>query len=221
VGVRLSVFDVPPFESDGQRGRPVSWEGLGRYELGFGLCPENPLEMDLNEPIRLIRDLQQLGVVAINVTAGSPYYSPHIQRPAIFPPSDGYPPPEDPLVGVVRQIQAARRCKEAVPGMLMVGTGYTYLQEFVPNVAQAVIRRGWIDLVGLGRMVLSYPEMPRDCLEGRSLRRKQVCRTFSDCTTGPRNNLVSGCYPLDTYYKQLDAAQELRRIKSGPPRGSL
>ena len=29
--------------------------------------------------------------------AGSPYYNPHIQRPALFPPSDGYLPPEDPL----------------------------------------------------------------------------------------------------------------------------
>jgi len=47
---------------------------------------------------------------------------PHIQRPAAFPPSDGYPPPEDPLVGVARQIHAARECKRAVPSMPMVGS---------------------------------------------------------------------------------------------------
>ena len=29
---------------------------------------------------------------------------------------------------------------------------------------------------------------------------KLLCRTFSDCTTAPRNGLVSGCYPLDPFY---------------------
>ena len=58
-----------------------------------------------------------------------------------------------------------------------------------------------VDFVGLGRMVLSYPEMPADVLAGRGMDRKRICRTFSDCTTAPRNGLISGCYPLDDYYK--------------------
>src|SRR5690606_17488125 len=135
----------------------------------------------------LLRLLQQLGVPAVNVSAGSPYYNPHVQRPAIFPPSDGYLPPEDPLMGVARQIHAARACKEALPGLPMVGTGYSYLQDFLPQVAQAVVRRGWIDMVGLGRMVLSYPELPQDVLQRGRWQRKKVCRTFSDCTTAPRH----------------------------------
>ena len=96
----------------------------------------------------------------------------------------------------------------------MVGTGYTYLQDFLPQVAQAVVRAGWIDLVGLGRMVLSYPELPADCLRRGTLQRKRLCRTFSDCTTGPRNGLPSGCYPLDEFYKQRPEAAELKRIKA-------
>ena len=64
-------------------------------------------------------------------------------------------------------------------------------------MGQAVVRTGGADFIGLGRMALSYPEMPADVLAGRPLRRKQICRTFSDCTTAPRNGLVSGCYPLD------------------------
>jgi NADPH2 dehydrogenase len=32
--------------------------------------------------------------------------------------------------------------------------------------------------------------------------RKKVCRTFSDCTTSARKGMVSGCYPLDPFYKQ-------------------
>ncbi|MCP4812721.1 MAG: NADH:flavin oxidoreductase, partial [Planctomycetaceae bacterium] len=139
--------------------------------------------------------------------------NPHVQRPAIFPPSDGYQPPEDPLAGVARQIQAARCFKEAFPEVPMVGTGYSYLQDYLPHVAQAVVRAGWIDSVGLGRMVLSYPELPRDTLETGEMQRKRVCRTFSDCTTAPRHGLLSGCFPLDDYYKKLPEAAELQQLK--------
>jgi 2,4-dienoyl-CoA reductase-like NADH-dependent reductase (Old Yellow Enzyme family) len=136
-----------------------------------------------------------------------------MQRPAIFPPTDGYLPPEDPLVGVCRQIHAVRDCKRALPNLPLIGTGYSYLQEYLPNVAQAVVREGWVDFVGLGRMVLSYPELPADVLAGKPLSRKQICRTFSDCTTAPRNGLISGCYPLDPHYKALPERDELVAIK--------
>ena len=213
VAVRLSIFDTPPFKTGRAVGEPMDYARLLPYDLGFGVNPEDPMQSDLEEPLRLIGELQKLGVAAINISAGSPYYNPHMQRPAIFPPSDGYLPPEDPLVGVVRQIQAARRCQEAFPELPMVGSGYSYLQDYLPHVAQAVVRRGWIDFVGLGRMVLSYPGLPHDTLAGRELQRKLVCRTFSDCTTAPRNGIVSGCFPLDAHYKSLPEAAELRALK--------
>ena len=214
VGVRLSVFDTVPYQTSQGVGRPWPFADQLPYQFGFGVDERNPLEADLSEPIALIRLLQKLGVAAVNISAGSPYYCPHLQRPAIFPPSDGYLPPEDPLVGVWRQIDAARKCKQAVPEMPMVGTGYTYLQDYLPHVAQAVVRQGWIDSVGIGRMVLASPELPADCLRGGRLARKQICRTFSDCTTGPRNGFVSGCFPLDPYYKALPEAAEIRAIKA-------
>ena len=40
-------------------------------------------------------------------------------------------------------------------------------------------------------------------LAGQELDRRLVCRTFSDCTTAPRNGLVSGCYPLVPYSGRL------------------
>jgi hypothetical protein len=94
-----------------------------------------------------------------------------------------------------------------------VGTGYTYLQEHLPLVAQAAIRGGLVDLVGLGRMVLSYPTLPADTLSGKQPTRKLICRTFSDCTTAPRNGLVSGCYPLDEHYKQRPERDQLLALK--------
>jgi len=62
-------------------------------------------------------------------------------------------------------------------------------------------------------MVLSYPDLPADVLVGRPLVARKVCRTFSDCTTAPRNGLVSGCYPLDPFYKDSPQRVELAAIK--------
>lgn len=220
VVVRLSVFDTLPYKTSRETGEPMEYGELLPYQLGFGVDAANPLQMNLDEPIRLLRDLQDLGVASVNVSCGSPYYNPHIQRPAIFPPSDGYQPPEDPLVGVARQIRAARECKRAVPDLPLVGSGYSYLQDYLPQVAQAVVRAGWIDSVGIGRMVLSYPRLPADVLSHGQLARKLVCRTFSDCTTAPRNGIVSGCFPLDDYYKRMPEAERLKQIKQDLNRGS-
>ncbi len=213
VGVRLSVFDMVPYQTSREIGRPMAFEDCLPYDCGFGVNAHNPLQQDLAEPMELVGLLQSLGVAMLNVTCGSPYYNPHMQRPAFFPPSDGYQPPEDPLVGVARQINIARDFKRRFPQLPMVGSGYSYLQDYLPQVAQAAVREGWIDIVGLGRMVLSYPDLPADTLATGKLARKRICRTFSDCTTAPRNNLISGCYPLDEHYKQLPEAATLRHLK--------
>lgn len=214
IGVRLSIFDHLPHRpgSDG-RGEPEPFAGL--YPYAFGIDPRDPARIDLSETIEFARFLVDSGVVWVNVTASSPYYAPHLQRPALFPPSDGYQPPEDPLVGVARLLTAARDLKQAVPELTVVSSGWSYLQEFVPHVAQACVRAGWFDAIGLGRMALSYPSLPADVLAGRALTRKSICRTFSDCTTAPRNGLVSGCYPLDPFYRELPEHEKLDAIKRG------
>ncbi len=212
IGVRLSAWDWIGFRpgADG-RGVPETWTN-GPYPYAFG-SDETGLGIDLTEPNRYLDLLEELGIRLVCITAGSPYYNPHIQRPALFPPSDGYQPPEDPLAGVARQIGAVARLKQAHPNLFLVGSGYSYLQDWLPNVAQHVVRYGLADSVGLGRMVLSYPEMAADVLAGRPLQRKQICRTFSDCTTAPRNGMVSGCYPLDPFYKTRPEADRLAELK--------
>src|SRR5690606_26997130 len=193
---------------------PEEFEDLLPYRYGFGVNPDNPVEMDLTEPVRYLKMLQKWGIAVVNVSCGSPYYNPHIQRPAIYPPSDGYQPPEDPLVGVARQAGVVRALKRAVPGLPLVSSGITYLQEFIPQVAQALVREGWTDVVGLGRMMLSYPGIVSDSLENGALETKKICRTFSDCTTAPRNGIKSGCYPLDEYYKVLPEFGQLKDVKA-------
>jgi NADPH2 dehydrogenase len=224
VGVRLSAFDLVPFKPNPELsqpgkpgpGMPEDYAHLLPYRYAFGVNPQDPLEYDLTETKLFLQVLADLGVQLVNLSAGSPYYNPHIQRPAAYPPSDGYQPHEDPLISVVRQIEVVQQLKASFPNLLLVGTGYSYLQEYLPHVAQYYLRHGHVDFVGLGRMVLSYPHMLADASSaGKLLEPKLICRTFSDCTTAPRNGLRSGCYPLDDYYKTFPDAARLKEIKSG------
>jgi NADPH2 dehydrogenase len=222
IGVRLSASDTVPFRPDPDvsspkkpgPGIPEPYQHLLPYRWGFGVNTEEPTRTDLGEVAQFLSLLEQMAISLVNLTAGSPYYNPHLQRPALYPPSDGYQPPHDPLVEVAWQLQVVRNLKQRFPELIMVGTGYSYLQDFLPYVAQAVVREGWVDSVGLGRMVLAYPELLRDVVAGRPVEHKIICRTFSDCTTAPRNGLVSGCYPLDPRYKTSEAAQKLKVIKT-------
>ncbi|MYD11067.1 MAG: NADH:flavin oxidoreductase [Chloroflexi bacterium] len=212
IGVRLSALDWAPFRPGPDSvGEPAPFPGP-RYPYAFG-GDGTGTGCDLEEPARFLALLRELGIRLVCITAGSPYYNFHIQRPAIFPPSDGYALPEDPLVGVARQINITAALKAAFPDLTIVGSGYSYLQDWLPNVAQATVRAGMTDFVGLGRMALSYPDLPADLLAARPLQRKRICRTFSDCTTAPRNGMVSGCYPLDDFYKSRDEFTRLAAIK--------
>lgn len=220
IGVRLSAFDTIPFRpeegsSTGTRARgvPERFANLLPYHWGFGVNQDNPLEYDLTEPAQFLSLLAELHIHLVNLSAGSPYYNPHLQRPARYPPSDGYLPPEEPLYGVAQQMNVTRKLKHQFPDLIVVGSAYSYLQDFLPYVAQAAVREGWVDCVGLGRMVLSYPTLPLDVIRSNEIQRTQICRTFSDCTTAPRVGLPSGCYPLDPQYKQSDAGHQLKLLK--------
>ena len=216
IGVRLSAIDWIPFRPGADRiGEPSPFAG-GDYPYAFG-GDGTGAGYDLAEPRRFLQLLRELDIELVCITAGSPYYNFHIQRPAVFPPSDGYLLPEDPLVGVARQIKVTAELKAAFPDLTFVGSGYSYLQDWLPNVAQAAVSAGMIDFVGLGRMALSYPELPADLLAGRKAQRKRICRTFSDCTTAPRNGMVSGCFPLDDFYKSRPEYQRLLAIKKAAP----
>ena len=238
-GVRLSAFDFVPFKPDpawSQPGKlgpgiPEDFSRCLPYGYAFGVNQDNPIEPDLTETFQFVDICAQLGVKILNLSAGSPYYNPHIQRPAAYPPSDGYQPAHDPLIDVARQINVVRQVAEHVKAWnrdnvesaaggsaarsapILVGTAYSYLQEYLPHVAQYVVRHGWTDLVGLGRMTLSYPTILAEAVEKGAITTKLICRTFSDCTTAPRNGLISGCYPLDKHYSAKPEFQKLKAIK--------
>ncbi len=213
IGVRVSIFDSVPYAKDAE-GRGVPQADAATYRHAFGLAADGDVSSALPDGTQFLRLLGDLRIRLVCLTGGSPYYCPHVQRPALFPPVDGYGPPEDPLAGVARQIEVTARLKRAFPELVIVGSAYSYLQEWLPHVAQHCVGRGLVDVVGLGRIALSYPELPADVLSGRPLQRKLLCRTFSDCTNAPRMGLVSGCFPLDPHYTHHPDAERLKQGKA-------
>lgn len=215
IGVRVSAADVVPHQPDLETriGKPCAHDNEQPYGFGFGIDQEDPTRFDLDEPRVFLGLLKERGIRLVNVSLGSPYTCPHLQRPASYPPIDGYGPPTDPLASVLDHLRVVRELKAAEPELLLVGSGYTYLMEWLPHVAEHEVGAGHVDFVGIGRMALVYPEVPADALAGRPLVRKRICRTFSDCTTGPRAGLKSGCYPLDPHYRGMVEAAQLRKVK--------
>jgi NADPH2 dehydrogenase len=211
IAVRFSSFDFLPFQlgADG-RGEPAEFNGE-RYPYAFG-GDGTGLGIDLTEPLNFLNLLLELGIKLVCVSA-SGGYNPHIVRPYFKPALDGYRPPEDPLAGVARLIAVTAELKRKCPELVYVGSGYSYLQQWLPNVAQSVIRNGMADSVGVGRMSLCYPEMVADILGGRALKYGSICRTCGDCITAPRNGLVSGCYTLDNFYRSRPEYQQLKELK--------
>jgi hypothetical protein len=61
---------------------------------------------------------------------------------------------------------------------------------------------------------LAQPHCLADVLAAQLLDHKRLCRTFSDCTTVPRHGLVSGCYLLDSSYRDRDERERLAAIKA-------
>ena len=220
LAVRLSTFDMVPHRPDPERSTPgklgpgIPEAHMKPFPYQFGLDHDDPTQIELTETFAFVQLCGELGIKLLNTTAGSPYYTPHLQRPAAYPPSDGYQPAYDPLIDLARQIDVVRQLKAQLPsGMAIIASGLSYLQEYLPHVCQALLREGWTDCVGLGRVVLSYPDILTAAMTEGGLEKRLICRTFSDCTTAPRKGLPSGCFPLDDYYAQSETATELKAQK--------
>jgi 2,4-dienoyl-CoA reductase (NADPH2) len=179
ITLRLNVYD----------GHPWPW--------GWGVSRENPNVPDLSEPLQLVALLRDAGVALVNVTAGNPYYTPHINRPFDQNVTGGYMPDEHPLQGVARIIDLARQVKQAAPDLVVLGSGYSWLRQYVGNVAAAVLAGGGADIIGLGRLAFAYPSFARDLLRTGELDASRVCITCSRCTQIMRDHGRSGCVPFD------------------------
>mgnify|MGYP000902497365 FL=1 len=174
---RLNIYDAIP------------------YPYGFGVDKENFQKYDMTEPIKLIKILHEKGMPIINLTMGNPYYNPHINRPFDKGP---YVPSEHPLFGVARLSRGIAEVKKAVPDIVIIGSGYSYLREFSPYLAAGNIENGNVDIAGFGRESFAYPDFPSDIFNKGSMDPKKCCITCSKCTELMRAKSMTGCVVRDS-----------------------
>ena len=173
------------------------------YAGGFGVDDYgNP---DFSEPLKLVEELQSAGIDLINITMGSPYFNPHVTRPYNAPVPGQPLPDEHPLSGVDRMLKSTSLFARRFPRIQFIGSGYSYLRQFAPNVGAAVINNGDASFVGFGRSSFAYPSLPGDLKRSGSADPSKVCIACSGCTTLIRNMRPGGCVIRDKgiYGKEL------------------
>ena len=119
-------------------------------------------------------------------------------RPYDFPVEGGAAAPEHPLQGIARFLSITRTVQEAYPDLPVIGSGYTWLRQFMPNVAAAVVATGGATLVGLGRGAFAYPDFARDIIAKGALDPAKCCVTCSGCTQIMRDGAKTGCVVRDS-----------------------
>jgi 2,4-dienoyl-CoA reductase-like NADH-dependent reductase (Old Yellow Enzyme family) len=195
--VRLSAFDGIP------------------YPYGFGTGKSEPPQLNLSEPKELIRRLIQAGCLIFNITVGNPYLYPHLGRPFDRALPGATLPDEHPLESVSRLLRITAELQKMFPKMTFVGTGYSWLRNFLPHVAAAVIERREATLIGLGRSSLAYPDAPKDLMAKGAMDPSKVCITCSRCTELMRSGHSSGCAVRDKEVYGKEYKRFLGDIENG------
>ena len=205
---RVGVFDAIP--------RPY----------GFGVDIEDAERPDLGEPVELVRRLVQEGFPLIGISLGVPAHQSHFGRPYDKPLVGQDLPAEHPLVGVARWLQLTAEIQKAFPSLPVVGAGYSWLRNYFPHVAAAMVESGKASLIGLGREALAYPDWVNDLAAEGVLDPRRVCVSCSKCSQMLRSGTPVGCAVRDAplyqneYRRAKKLAKEVRRNEKLTARGA-
>jgi NADPH-dependent glutamate synthase beta subunit-like oxidoreductase/2,4-dienoyl-CoA reductase-like NADH-dependent reductase (Old Yellow Enzyme family) len=168
------------------------------YPYGFGVDKDDYRVPDLTEPIELVRILREMEIPVLNVSIGNPYFNPHFGRPYDFPIKGFSVPDEHPLTGLDRFMSITRQIQESFPNLPVIGSGYTWLRQFMPYVAAGTINSSGATVLGIGRGAFAYPDTPRDVIETGRMDPAKCCVTCSACTQIMRDGGKTGCVVRDS-----------------------
>lgn len=181
IACRFNVFDAHP------------------YPYGFGVDKEDCWKPDLTEPLKLVKLLAENGINLLSNSAGNPYYRfPQVTRPFDSPIIGGETPNEHPLESIARLFDFTRQIQKTAEHVPVVGNGYSWLRQFIPNAGAANLSDGSCSLVGLGRQAFAYPDAPRDIFTKGRMEPKKCCITCSKCTQIMRDHGRTGCVVRDS-----------------------
>ncbi len=182
---------------------------LCAYDSAFGTDASDYRREDLREPRNLAATLHSAGLDFLNLTTASPRLRGPSADRKTHPVSDHGVPDEHPLQVLARQLRVARSLRSAAPGLRVIGSGFSWLRQFLPEVASAAVADGTMDLVGLGRGALACPDAPLQIINGGRLDPGKTCMVCFACDTLRESGGPVGCPIRDP---------ETYGAKPGPPR---
>ncbi len=207
---RLNAFDGVPYVKDPETGEGVPIEMTGPREPAWGTDADNPAKEDLSEPKQLVAMLYELGVSLFSISAGSPYWSPHIVRPFSKPVDGGYQSPEHPLAGIDRLFRLTGEMQKLLPAVPFAGSGYSWLREFLLNAGAANVAEGNVSIVGVGRTAFAYPDFAADGQGLHGLNSRKICLADSMCSNmlrawdkNKQDKIPAGCPVRDSKYQEI------------------
>ncbi len=168
--------------------RMNAYDGF-EYPYGWGVKEGCGLEVDLTEPLRLIGELKaQFNIPLLNITMGNPYKNPHVNRPYD---NGNYVPPEHPIEGLGRVMKGLSEIQQANPDLPILGSAFSYLRQYAPNLAAAMVGEGHCAMAGFGRMAFANPDFPNQLREKGKM--DKVCMTCGNCAVLLRGGRCAGC----------------------------
>ncbi|TCK98641.1 2,4-dienoyl-CoA reductase-like NADH-dependent reductase (Old Yellow Enzyme family) [Natranaerovirga hydrolytica] len=176
IAARLNVYDALP------------------YPHGFGVSKDGSLDVDLEEPKKLIQMLSEEGVKLISLTMGNPYFIPHINKPYDM---GKYTPEEEVIFSCNRLIEKVGTLQKAFPDVHLVGVGYSWFRQLAPYVAAGSLENNMCRIVGFGRESISYPDFAKDILDKGEMVSNKVCISCSKCSEMKAKIGTCGCVIRD------------------------
>ena len=168
------------------------------YPYGWGVREGEGTEVDLTEPLELVRVLhQEMGMKLLEVTIGNPYFNPHVNRPYDGGP---YVPSEHPLEGVARMAHCVAEIQRANPELKVISSGLSYLRQFSANLAAGELENGVCSIAGFGREAFAYPDFPQDIFKKGAMEPNKCCIACGKCTELMRAGSTAGCVIRDEVY---------------------
>lgn len=161
------------------------------YPYGFGVKEGEGETPNMEEPVRLVRELHgEFGLPMVNLTMGNPYVSTHVTRPFD---SGKYVPNEHPLTGVARMIEGIGQVKQQAPGMVISASGPSYLRQYSDLFAAGAIEEGLCDNMLFGRMSFANPEFANQILTEGRMDPRRTCVACGKCGDLIRAGKPTGC----------------------------
>jgi len=156
------------------------------------------LKTDLTEPFAFFKELEKARYRIAWTTAGSPYYHP------LFSDRPYFLHLMIPATPRIHCKVCARKCGKLTAkgciskAFMWSGFGVFLTCRMAPNVAQNVLQNRNSRFDGLGRMVLSYPELPEDILAGKRMSVVKSVELFQIALPLHERN-ISGCFAWSVY----------------------